>query len=186
MVLCQDPALAEKIRILRAHGSKPKYHHKMIGGNFRLDSIQAAVLNVKLGHLDGWTRKRQENALRYTALFESAGLPKKTGIRLPEAVYRGSGVGHFHIYNQYVIRVPDRDRLREYLAKKEISTEIYYPVPFHLQECFRYLGHREGDFLESERAAKETLALPIYPELDAARQECVVEEIHRFYGGGKA
>jgi len=183
MVLCQDDALGEKIRILRVHGGKPKYYHSMIGGNFRLDSIQAAVLNVKLGHLDGWTRKRQENAVRYTALFESAGLPKKAGIRPPEAVYRNSGVSHFHIYNQYVIRVPDRDRLREHLAKKEIGTEIYYPVPFHLQECFRYLGHREGEFPESERAARETIALPIYPEIEAARQEFVVEEIRRFHGG---
>ena len=182
MVLCQDDAAAEKIRVLRVHGGKPKYHHRMIGGNFRLDSIQAAVLNVKFGHLDEWTKKRQENADRYTALFESAGLPKKTGIRLPQAVYRNSGVKHYHIYNQYVLRVPDRDRLREHMAKKEIGTEIYYPVPFHLQECFRYLGHREGDFPEAERAARETIALPIYPELDPGRQEYVTKEIIRFYG----
>jgi len=181
MVLCSDDVLAEKIRILRVHGSKPKYFHKMIGGNFRLDSIQAAVLNVKLGHLDTWTRKRQENADRYTALFSASELPGKAGIRLPNAVYRNSGAGHYHIYNQYVLRVPERDRLREYLAGKEIGTEIYYPVPFHMQECFRYLGHREGEFPESERAARETIALPIYPEISTAQQEFVVEEIRRFH-----
>jgi dTDP-4-amino-4,6-dideoxygalactose transaminase len=186
MVLCQDDALGEKIRTLRVHGGKPKYFHSMIGGNFRLDSIQAAVLNVKLGHLDSWTRKRQENALRYTSLFESSGLPKKAGIRLPEAVYQSSGVGHFHIYNQYVIRVPERDRLREHLAKKEISTEIYYPVPFHMQECFKYLGYKEGDFPQSERAAQETIALPIYPELIPGQQEYVVEETIRFYADNHA
>ncbi len=184
-VVTSDAALAEKLRTLRVHGSKPKYHHKLIGGNFRLDAIQAAVLNVKLNHLDQWTKRRQENAARYTALFESSGLPERAGIRLPVAIYKDSINSlspHYHIYNQYIIRAPDRDRLREHLTNAGIGTEIYYPVPFHLQECFRNLDYRAGAFPESERAASETLALPIYPELTAAQQEAVVESIRTFYG----
>jgi dTDP-4-amino-4,6-dideoxygalactose transaminase len=179
MVLARDPDLAERVRILRVHGSKPKYYHKWIGGNFRMDTIQAAVLGVKLDHLDPWTRGRQENAKRYVTLFRESGLLEKPGIRLPEIAY--PGVPHGHIFNQFIIRVPERDRLRDHLAKNGIGHEVYYPVSFHLQECFRYLGRREGDFPESERAARETLALPIYPELSPQQQEAVVDAIRGFY-----
>ena len=171
----QDPALAEKMRVLRVHGGKPKYFHSAIGGNFRIDEIQAAVLNVKFAHLDRWTEGRQRNAATYRGLFAAAGL---TGtVRLPHAV-----PGYRHIYNQFVIRVPDRDGLKKHLVEAGIGTEIYYPVPLHLQPCFAYLGGKEGDCPESERAAKETLALPVYAELDRAQLEYVVDVIRAFYG----
>jgi dTDP-4-amino-4,6-dideoxygalactose transaminase len=181
MVVTNDPDLAERMRILRVHGSHPKYYHKLIGGNFRLDTIQAAVLNVKLNYLDGWTKRRQENAARYETLFQQSGLVQKGKVRLPEAVYRDSGIKHYHIYNQFVPRVERRDDLIAHLKQKGIGAEIYYPVPFHLQECFRYLGHKAGDFPESERAANETIAIPIYPELTMAQQTEVVEAIAAFY-----
>lgn len=181
MAVTSDPDLAERMRVLRVHGSKPKYYHKLIGGNFRLDTIQAAVLNVKLNYLDGWTKRRQENASRYDALFKQTGLVQKGKVKLPEPVYRNAGVRHFHIYNQFVLRVEQRDALMAHLKQKDIGAEIYYPVPFHLQECFRYLGYEEGDFPESERAAKETVALPIYPELTPDQQAEVVEAIAGYY-----
>ena len=181
MVVTNDPQLAEKVRVLRAHGGKPKYYHKLIGGNFRLDTFQAAVLNVKLNYLDGWTKRRRENAERYRVLFRASGLLEKPGVVLPEAVYAGTGALNDHIYNQFVIRVTDRDRLREFLREAEIGTEVYYPVPFHRQECFRSLGYREGDFPEAERAAKETVALPIYPELTPEMQQAVLDAIKGFY-----
>jgi len=181
MVVTNDPDLAERMRVLRVHGGKPKYYHKMIGGNFRIDTIQAAVLNVKLTYLDDWTRRRQENARRYEALFQQSGLVKKGNVRLPVPIYRDSGSKHYHIYNQFVLRVDKRDDLMAFLKQNGIGAEIYYPVPFHLQECFRYLGHNEGDFPESERAAKETIAIPIYPELTAAQQEEVVAATDKFY-----
>ncbi|MCP9447851.1 MAG: DegT/DnrJ/EryC1/StrS family aminotransferase [Nitrospira sp.] len=181
MVVTNDRHLAERLRILRVHGSHPKYYHKLIGGNFRLDTIQAAVLNVKLNYLDGWTKRRQDNAERYRSLFQQSGLLDRGVVRLPKAVYRESGVKHHHIYNQFVLRVERRDELMAHLKHKEIGAEIYYPVPFHLQECFRYLGYREGDFPEAERAAKETLAIPIYPELTLAQRTEVVDAIASFY-----
>lgn len=181
MVVTNDLDLAERIRVLRVHGSKPKYYHRVIGGNFRLDSIQAAVLNVKFNYLDEWTRRRQENAARYHTLFKETGLTDKPGIALPEARYQRAGVKHDHIYNQFVIRVPRRDQLMAHLIQQGIGSEIYYPVPFHLQECFRSLGYKEGDFPESERAAKETLALPIYQGLTADQQAIVVQAIRGFY-----
>ena len=181
MAVTSDPELAERMRVLRVHGSKPKYYHKLIGGNFRLDTIQAAVLNVKLNYLDGWTRRRQENAIRYGELFEHSGLVHTGRVRLPVPVYRESGTRHYHIYNQFVIRVDRRDALVAYLKQKEIGVEIYYPVPFHLQECFGYLGYKEGDFPESERAAKETIALPIFPELTLEQQSDVVDAVAAFY-----
>lgn len=181
MAVTNDPDLAERMRVLRVHGSKPKYYHKRVGGNFRLDTIQAAVLNVKLSYLDGWTKKRQENAGRYESLFKQSGLTQNGKVKLPEPVYRNSGVKHYHIYNQFVLRVEQRDALMTYLKQKGIGAEIYYPVPFHLQECFLSLGHREGDFPESERAAKETVAIPIYPELTVEQQTEVVETITAFY-----
>jgi dTDP-4-amino-4,6-dideoxygalactose transaminase len=134
-----------------------------------------------LNYLDGWTRQRQENARRYETLFEETGLVKQGHIRLPEAVYRSGGVNHYHIYNQFVLRAERRDALMDHLKQKGIGSEIYYPVPFHLQECFRYLKYKEGDFPESERAAKETVAIPIYPELSAAQQTEVVEEVASYY-----
>ena len=181
MAVTNDPDLAERMRVLRVHGSKPKYYHKRIGGNFRLDTIQAAVLNVKLNYLDGWTKRRQENATRYETLFNQSGLVQKGNVKLPEPVYRNAGARHYHIYNQFVLRVKQRDDLMTHLKQQGIGAEIYYPVPFHLQECFLSLGYREGDFPESERAAKATIAIPIYPELTAEQQTEVVEAITAFY-----
>ena len=171
MVVTNDPDLAEKVRVLRVHGAKPKYHHHVVGGNFRLDALQAAVLRVKLRHLDEWTAARQRNAARYRKLFAEAGLLEgENAITLPH----DAGWGR-HIYNQFVIRVPKRrDALREYLASRGIGTAVYYPVPLHLQACFADLGYRPGDFPQSEQAARTTLAIPVYPELSEAQQEAVV------------
>jgi dTDP-4-amino-4,6-dideoxygalactose transaminase len=155
MIVTNDAGRADKLKCLRAHGSKPKYYHKVVGGNFRLDALQAAVVSAKLPYLDGWTAARQRNAKKYDELFANMGLP----IGLP------SVVADRHIFNQYIIRVPNRDQLQAYLQHRGIGTEVYYPVPMHLQECFSYLGHGVGAFPESERAAKETLALPVHPEL---------------------
>jgi dTDP-4-amino-4,6-dideoxygalactose transaminase len=180
MVVTNSADLAEKLRVLRVHGGKPKYYHNVIGGNFRLDTIQAAILNVKLNYLDGWTKRRRQNADRYRLLFKESGLLEK-GMVLPRAVYAGTAAANDHIYNQFVIRVSERDRLREFLKEQEIGTEVYYPVPFHLQECFASLGYKQGDFPESERAAKETVAVPIYPEITEEMQKTVVEKIREFY-----
>ena len=181
MVVTNDQDLADRMKVLRVHGAKPKYYHKFIGGNFRLDTLQAAVLNVKLSYLDDWTKRRQDNAQRYEQLFQQSGLVRREKVQLPKAVYRDSTVKHYHIYNQFVLRVERRDDLVAFLKQKGIGSEIYYPVPFHMQECFRYLGHNEGDFPESERAARETLAIPIYPELSDIQQAEVVESIASFY-----
>jgi dTDP-4-amino-4,6-dideoxygalactose transaminase len=178
LVTTEDDALAERLRIRRVHGGQPKYYHPVIGGNFRLDTIQAAILLVKLPHLESWHRQRRQNAELYTRLFSERGLDQ---IRTPQAAYRESGVTNYHIYNQYVIRTPERDRLREHLAANGVGTEIYYPVPFHEQECFRALGYRSGDFPHAEQAARETLALPIYPELKPEQVTYVVDRIARFY-----
>lgn len=173
IVVTNDPARAEKLSVLRTHGSKPKYFHKIIGGNFRLDTLQAAVVTVKLRYLDGWTAGRQANAARYDQLLAAAGLA--------ERVQRPAVKTSRHIFNQYVIRVSQRDQLQAFLKEKSIGTEIYYPVPMHLQECFAYLGLRRGDFPESEKAASETLALPIYPELTDAQAQAVVDAIRLFF-----
>jgi dTDP-4-amino-4,6-dideoxygalactose transaminase len=180
MVVTSDDRLADRLRLLRNHGAKPKYFHKIVGGNFRLDTIQAAALLVKLRHLDAWHKARQQHADRYRELFRQAGLVET--IRLPEVVDTTPGI-RSHIYNQFVIRTPKRDALREFLTSEGVGTEIYYPVPFHLQECFSDLGYKAGDFPESERAARETLALPVYPELTPDQQVYVVERIAAFYGG---
>jgi dTDP-4-amino-4,6-dideoxygalactose transaminase len=174
MVVTDDEPLAEKVRVLRVHGSEPKYHHHLIGGNFRLDELQAAILSVKFLHLERWTEARRGNAQRYDRLFAETGLTEH--IQLP--VIKG---GNRHIFNQYVIRVPHRDRLREFLRAKGVGTEVYYPIPLHLQKCFEYLGYKKGDLPESERATEETLALPIYPELSPQQQEYVVEQIKNFH-----
>lgn len=172
MVTTNDEALAERVRVLRAHGSKPKYYHSFVGGNFRLDAIQAAILRVKLKYLPGWTEGRRRNADRYRQLVAASAVADRIG--LP-----GDVPGH--IYNQFIIRVPKRDELKTFLQEKGIGTEIYYPLPLHRQECFQYLGHNEGDFPHSEAAAKETLALPVYPELTEEQQAYVVEQIQAFY-----
>jgi len=168
-----DEALAAKLRMLRVHGMEPKYYHPLIGGNFRLDEIQAAVLVVKLKHLDDWHAARQRNAAYYDRAFAAAGLFSRvvTPTALP---------GYRHIYNQYVIRVPERDRLRAYLAECGVGCEVYYPVPLHMQECFAYLGYQPQDCPESARAARETLALPIFPELTEQQLQHVVDSIAAF------
>ncbi|UCC71819.1 MAG: DegT/DnrJ/EryC1/StrS family aminotransferase [Gemmatimonadota bacterium] len=173
MVTTDDEELAEMLRVLRMQGGAPKYEHKVVGGNFRLDALQAAVLRVKLKYLDGWSGGRRANADRYRALFEENGLLDQ--VRVPEDVPG-------HVYNQFVIRVPDRDRLREFMTEREIGTEIYYPIPLHLQESMSYLGYKEGDLPEAEAAARESLALPVYPELTEEQQRYVVGTIREFYG----
>jgi dTDP-4-amino-4,6-dideoxygalactose transaminase len=170
MVVTNDAERAEKLRCLRSHGSKPKYHHHLIGGNFRLDAIQAAVALAKLPHLDAWTAARQRTAKAYGQLFSLAGSP----IGLPTIA------ADRHIFNQYIIRVTNRDQLRAYLHKQGVDTEVYYPVPLHLQQCFLHLGYKVGAFPESERAAKETIALPIHPELTDSQTQFVVDCICEF------
>jgi dTDP-4-amino-4,6-dideoxygalactose transaminase len=169
-----DAQLAESMRVLRVHGGKPKYFHSVIGGNFRIDELQAAVLRVKLKYLDGWTEGRRRNAAFYDAAFAAAGLAGQ--VVTPRNVGNGR-----HIFNQYVVRVKNRDALKDFLTARGIGTEIYYPVPLHLQQCFAYLKHAAGDFPESERAAGETLALPIYPELAQSQLEAVVAAIAEFH-----
>jgi dTDP-4-amino-4,6-dideoxygalactose transaminase len=166
--------LAESMRVLRVHGGKPKYFHSVIGGNFRIDELQAAVLHVKLKYLDGWTEARQRNAAFYDAAFAAADLTNK--LKGPQVAKNGR-----HIFNQYVVRVQNRDALRAFLTERGVGSEIYYPVPLHLQGCFAYLNYSMGAFPESERAAAETLALPIYPELQPAQLRTVVDSIVEFY-----
>jgi dTDP-4-amino-4,6-dideoxygalactose transaminase len=174
MCVANDPALNEKLDILRVHGGKPKYFHSLIGGNFRLDELQAAVLNVKLAHLDEWTAGRQRNASYYDAAFAKADLGR--AVHTPVAM-----PGFRHIYNQYMVRVRDRNLLRQHLTANGVGTEIYYPVPLHLQKCFAYLGHKPGEFPESEVAAEEVLALPIFPELADTQIQYVVDTIAAFF-----
>jgi dTDP-4-amino-4,6-dideoxygalactose transaminase len=172
LVTTNDPGLAESLRRLRVHGMKPKYAHQVIGGNFRLDALQAAVLRVKLKHLHGWTAGRRRNADRYRRLFAEAGVGAT--VTLPAHVPG-------HVYNQFVIRAGQRDRLMAFLAEQGVGTEIYYPIPLHLQECFAALGRRKGELPVSESAAAESLALPIYPELTEEMQRHVVARIAEFY-----
>jgi len=176
MCVANDPALAERMEVLRVHGGKPKYFHSFIGGNFRIDELQAAVLNVKFKRLDEWSAARQRNAAFYDAAFSRADLGR--AVQTPTAAKGGR-----HIYNQYVIRARDRDLLRQHLTGHGVGSEIYYPVPLHLQKCFAYLGHKQGEFPHSERAAEETLALPIYPELSETQLQYVVDTIAGFYRG---
>jgi dTDP-4-amino-4,6-dideoxygalactose transaminase len=179
MCVTNDEALAARMEILRVHGGRPKYYHALIGGNFRIDELQAAVLNVKLAHLDEWTAARQRNAVFYGRAFAHARVAE--AVRTPPAM-----TGVRHIYNQYVVRVRERDALRTHLDAAGVGTEIYYPVPLHLQQCFAYLGHGAGDYPLSEQAAAEALALPIYPELSEAQLQYVVDSIAGYYGSSRA
>ncbi len=197
-ITTNDPYLAERMRILRVHGAEPKYYHKFIGGNFRLDALQAAVIRVKLKHLDSWTAGRQRNAAHYNYLFSAAGLianskgqplltlPSESSELGQYALRTDAEVdpfpGHRHIYNQYIIRVNrQRDELRAFLTERKIGSEIYYPVPLHQQECFAEWGYQAGAYPHSEAAAVETLALPIYPELTEEQLQTVVAVIAEFY-----
>jgi len=174
LVTTNDPAFAAEVRLLRNHGADPKYYHAKIGGNFRLDALQAAVLRVKAPHLGGWTDARRRNAERYRALLADSDLGRRVTLPVEPA-------GSFHIYNQFVIRGPRRDALREYLTAQRIGTEVYYPVPLHRQECFAGLGSPPDGFPHADAAAGTSVALPIYSELSEAQQREVVGAIAAFY-----
>ncbi|MDH4238381.1 MAG: DegT/DnrJ/EryC1/StrS family aminotransferase [Phycisphaerae bacterium] len=171
MIVTNDEQFYNRLFIMRNHGSKPKYYHKYIGGNFRLDPIQAAALLVKLPHLDEWSEARRRNAANYDKKF--SGTIVQTPYISPDCV---------SIFNQYVIRVPRRDEVMAHLRENKIGCEVYYPIPAHLQECFKYLGHKEGDMPESEKAAKEVIALPVYPELREEQLQYVASKIEEFVG----
>lgn len=193
LVTTNNEELGKKLRMLRVHGMEPKYYHKMIGGNFRLDAIQAAVINVKLPLLDGWSEKRRNNADLYNTLFIQNSLAEGTGkvqfddknkVLLPESVYKvnkSANLRNYHIFNQYVIRIEKRDELKSYLVENGIGVEVYYPVPFHKQECFDYLDFDRNQFPVSDRACENVLALPIFPELINEQIEYVVMKIKEFF-----
>ncbi|MBT3715865.1 MAG: DegT/DnrJ/EryC1/StrS family aminotransferase [Deltaproteobacteria bacterium] len=178
IVTVNKPELAEQLRLKRVHGGERKYYHRVIGGNFRLDPIQATVIRVKLPHLNRWHNQRQDNAEYYNKLFAETSIGGR--ISIPQVMH-SQRLENPHIYNQYVIRAEQRDQLQSFLAENEISTEVYYPLPFHLQECFLDLGGKAGDFPVSETAAEEVLALPVYPGLSRQMQEAVVDKIEEFY-----
>jgi dTDP-4-amino-4,6-dideoxygalactose transaminase len=173
LLTSNDDALAARARLLRTHGMQPKYYHQLVGGNFRMDALQAAVLRVKAPHLEAWTEGRRRNAARYRRLFRESGLDGAIALPIEPPDRR-------HIFNQFVIRTAERDALKRHLDGLGIGTEVYYPVPFHLQPCFADLGHRRGDFPHAERASDESLAIPIYAELTASQQEAVVAAIGQF------
>jgi dTDP-4-amino-4,6-dideoxygalactose transaminase len=195
LVTTNNDELANVIRIKRVHGGEQKYYHKVIGGNFRIDALQAAVLRVKLPHLNKWSEKRRANAEYYNQLFIKAGLAQDTGktkfdeknhVLIPKAIYKTISqkskveIHNYHIYNQYIIRVQNRDELKKFLTENEIGNEIYYPVPFHLQQCFAGLKYKVGDFPEAEEACKTSLAIPVFPELTKEQQQFVVDKIKEF------
>ena len=190
LVVTDDEKLAHSLRIKRVHGGEPKYHHKVIGGNFRIDALQAAVLRVKLPYLNYWSESRRKNAELYNQFFIESELAEEPGktefdtknfVLLPRAKYKNlKGLTNYHIYNQYIIRVEQRDALRQFLTGNGISTEIYYPIPFHLQECFSDLHYRKKDFPVAEKAADTSIALPIYPELTNEQIKYVVDTIKQF------
>jgi dTDP-4-amino-4,6-dideoxygalactose transaminase len=173
LLTTNDEALAARARLLRTHGMEPKYYHHLVGANFRMDALQAAILRVKAPHLAGWTEGRRANAARYRTLFRDAGLDHTLALPVEPSDRR-------HIFNQFVVRAPERDALKRHLDERGIGNEIYYPVPFHLQPCFANLGYRRGDFPHAERAAAESLAIPIYGELTEAQQVAVVGAIGEF------
>jgi dTDP-4-amino-4,6-dideoxygalactose transaminase len=181
MVLTDNSSLAEKLQVLRVHGSVNKYIYETLGGNFRLDALQAAVLRIKLKHLDAWHLGRQQRADFYRDRFQESDLLEKGKVQIPEELYRRSGVAHYHTYHQYVIRVKDREKLQTFLQEAGVPTAVYYPLGLHLQECFAYLGYRKGDFPETEKACLEVLALPVYPELHPEQQDHIVRSIQEFY-----
>ena len=178
IVTVNKPKLSELLRLKRVHGAERSYYHRMIGGNFRLDPIQATVIRIKLNHLNGWHQQRQKNAQYYNMLFTESELNEK--IRTPSIMHPKTMQNH-HIFNQYVIRTERRDELQSFLESQGISSGVYYPIPFHLQECFKFMGGSKGDFPVSESAAKEVLALPVYPGITAGMQERVVEQIKAFH-----
>jgi dTDP-4-amino-4,6-dideoxygalactose transaminase len=173
LLTTEDAAFAQRAKLLRNHGMEPKYYHHLVGGNFRMDAIQAGVLRVKAPHLAAWTEARRMNAQRYVRLFHERGLQDRVTLPVEPAGLR-------HIFNQFVIRVADRDGLKAELDRRHIGNEIYYPVPFHLQPCFEYLGYRRGDFPVAERAANQSLAIPIYSELTLEQQQSIVDAIAEF------
>ncbi len=187
LVATNDDELAYKLKIMRVHGGEQKYYHKVIGGNFRIDALQAAVLNVKLPHLNSWSAKRRENAETYNSMFIQSGLSEGVGrtsfdeknkVLLPAAVCKNiNGLTNYHIYNQYIIRMKNRDEVKKYLADNEVSSEIYYPVSFHQQECFSNLNYKKGDFPFAENATETSLAIPIYPDVSKEQIAFVVEKI---------
>jgi dTDP-4-amino-4,6-dideoxygalactose transaminase len=181
MVLTNDESLAQKIKLLRVHGSRDKYFYDILGGNFRLDALQAAILRVKLKYLETWQQGRMEKASYYDRIFKESGLGEEGLIQLPEPLYKDRGVKNYHVYHQYVIRAEKRDRLKEFLQEKGAASAIYYPLPLHLQKCFSYLGYKEGDFPVAEEASREVLALPVYPELTSDQQDFIVSSIQNFY-----
>ena len=174
MVVTNDESLAQRLKMLRAHGAQPKYYHRLLGGNFRIDALQAAILHAKFKYLEGWTSARQHNANRYRKLFAEAGAPAE--LVMPAE----TGFGR-HIYHQFVIRSSKRDTLQAHLKSRGIGTEVYYPLPLHLQDCFEDLNYHPGDFMHSERASLESLALPIYPELTEDQQKYVIDAVMEFY-----
>jgi dTDP-4-amino-4,6-dideoxygalactose transaminase len=179
LVVCRSEELAKRLRVVRQHGMEPRYYHDFIGGNFRLDEIQAAILKVKLSYLDTWSAARRVAADFYREEFARWGLTNR--MALPAEPYRDRGLTNHHVYHQFVVGVEKRDELRAHLTKHEIETAIYYPLGLHEQKCFSYLGYKKGDLPETERAAAETLALPIYPEISREAQRYVVEMIAQFF-----
>jgi dTDP-4-amino-4,6-dideoxygalactose transaminase len=181
MVVTNNKALYDKLKVLRVHGSKPKYFHKVVGGNFRLDAIQAAPLTVKLQYLDNWSEKRRENAAVYDDYFRQSGLSQKGFLQTPEPIYADTRDLNYHIYNQYTIRCADRDKLKARLKENGIGTCIYYPCCLHLQDCFSELNYNEADLPHAEIAAQDVLSLPIYPELTEEQQHYVIDNVVSFY-----
>jgi dTDP-4-amino-4,6-dideoxygalactose transaminase len=179
LVTTSDLNLAEHMRSLRNHGSSRRYHHEETGWNCRMDAIQAAILRVKLAHIEAWNQQRRQSAATYDRLLADAGFASKKSDSQVKPLQTSPKA--FHVFHQYVIRVARRDELRKFLGDRKIGTEVYYPIPLHLQPCFAYLGYSAGDLPESERAAAEVLALPMFPELTEAEQERVVESIAEFY-----
>jgi dTDP-4-amino-4,6-dideoxygalactose transaminase len=176
MITTNDPELADRLSVLRDHGSREKYHYELLGMNSRLDALQAAILRVKFSQLDRWTGARRQNAARYRRLFKEAGLDPRIGLPVEPQ-------GLIHVYNQFVIRTARRDEVREHLRNSGIPTEIYYPLPLHLQPAFAYLGYGKGSFPQAEAAGQEVLALPIFPTITEAQQKAVVDGIAGFFAG---